>query len=309
MVINKSIDKKHTESSEQSSIDYSLTSLNPLMQLLPPIPIASQAPPPIFPVSQMSFRRIPKMPIFTAEELLEIGVSVLAICLALTLAIGGNTIQARIFQSPDEFTSHFILFLLTVAPAFVLHEMGHKFMALRLGHYARFKAWIGGLVFMFILGIFTGFIFAAPGAVYIMMTRRGSKRENGLISIAGPSVNITLGFIGLILLIVFGNISSLTTGADAGTNIFNLDFITLTLLFTVYINGFFAAFNMIPMFPLDGVKIFSWRKDIWLLMYIISLGLIFIIGGGEAITFILTLTAFAIFFNMILGYSMMRRRF
>ncbi len=245
-----------------------------------------------------------KKSVFDHEELLELTVSVLAICLALTLAVGGSNIHDRIFQPADRFTHNFFLFLFAVAPGFVLHELGHKFAALRLGHYARFRSWIGGLFFMFILALFTGFIFAAPGAVYIMM-RRHDRKENGIISVAGPTVNILLsllGFLGLILIGVFGGVEE--SVSHPGTGIFPS--IGEVLVLTVYINAFLAAFNMVPMYPLDGIKIMAWRRDVWVLMIFISLGLLYLIGGGEAISFIITLIIFSFLFNILMGGAVVR---
>ena len=55
------------------------------------------------------------------------------------------------------------------ATGFILHEMGHKYFAIRRGYIAHFRLWIWGLVLT--LSIVTlsggGLVFGAPGAVYI----------------------------------------------------------------------------------------------------------------------------------------------
>ncbi len=35
------------------------------------------------------------------------------------------------------------------------------------------------------------------------------------------------------------------------------------LLFLAFINGWFAAFNLIPLGPLDGAKVLRWSKPVW----------------------------------------------
>ena len=252
---------------------------------------------------------------FSQRELMEILISVLAISLALTLATGGTTIGERIFQSPETFTYHFFLFLLAVSPGFVLHEMGHKFTAIKFGCFAQFKAWTAGLVFMFILGIFTGFIFAAPGAVYIMAPYL-TKKERGLIASAGPFVNIIIAvgaLVGVTLLLAFAGTGILETGEfvinpfETGA-LFSMSFWIQVLLFTAFINAFLAAFNMVPMHPLDGGKVINWSFGVWGATVLVALGILFVIGGFEAVSFILMIMAFGFLLRALFGGAAHGRR-
>ena len=243
---------------------------------------------------------------FTQRELLEILISVLAISLALTLATGGATIQERIFQSPEIFTYHFLLFLFAVSPGFVLHEMGHKFTAIKFGCFAQFRAWVFGLVFMFLIGIFAGFIFAAPGAVYIMAPYL-TKKERGLIASAGAFVNLIIALIGLggaFLLLSLGTPGALEMELQAlfeTRALFSLGFWLQVLFFTAFINAFLAAFNMVPMHPLDGGKVINWSFGVWGSTILVSFGILAALGVFEAITFILMLMAFGFLFRSFFG--------
>src|SRR3989338_4890519 len=63
--------------------------------------------------------------------------------------------------------SKFFEALFAVGIAFIAHELiGHKLVAQRFGAEAEFKAWPMGLLLALVTSFF-GFIFAAPGAVYI----------------------------------------------------------------------------------------------------------------------------------------------
>ena len=53
-----------------------------------------------------------------------------------------------------------------VSTGFLLHEMAHKFMALRFGYWAEYRANPIGLALAIVMA-FGGFLFAAPGAVMI----------------------------------------------------------------------------------------------------------------------------------------------
>jgi Zn-dependent protease len=162
-----------------------------------------------------------------------------------------------------------LMFIVVIA-VFISHELAHKFIAQRYGCFAEYKIWRDGLL----LGVLTGFIsyflhggiiFAAPGAVYIIPyvkkrfafnVSRLTKKEYGLISLAGPLMNILIGIILLILSFVY----------------------PLDLLLTIsYYSLLLALFNLLPIFPLDGSKIIAWNMKIWLIALSIPLlGLIFL---------------------------------
>lgn len=153
---------------------------------------------------------------------------------------------------PD-FALIFGIAALTAGLGFLLHELAHKFAAQKYGLMAEFRAWNLGLI-MAIVFAFVGFIFAAPGAVYIRPKSGSfgssiSKRENGIISIVGPLTNVVLaGFFYLLAFSVGGNLGSIIVWMG------------------VRINLFLAAFNMIPFGMFDGQKVFAWNKILWALV-------------------------------------------
>src|SRR5947207_4556305 len=55
------------------------------------------------------------------------------------------------------------------ATGFIIHEMGHKFVAIRRGYVAHFRLWMWGLLLTLFVVVFSGggIVFGAPGAVYI----------------------------------------------------------------------------------------------------------------------------------------------
>ena len=142
------------------------------------------------------------------------------------------------------------LSFVAVCTAFLLHEMGHKIIAQRYGCRAEFRAWTMGLMLAVVSG-FMGFLFAAPGAVYI----RGNitKEENGKISAAGPIMNIIVASFLLPVLFLFPLYHE----------------ILLILYMTCYLNILIGGFNMIPFPPLDGSKIIKWNIGVWILMLMI----------------------------------------
>lgn len=137
----------------------------------------------------------------------------------------------------------FLISLLSVGPGFVLHELSHKFAARRYGFWAEFRMWPLGLVLALATSLI-GFIFAAPGATYISGVNI-TKEENGIISLAGPLTNVVIGIFFLPILLV------------------GQGFFAVLGFYGFYINVFLALFNMLPILPLDGAKVFSWSKARW----------------------------------------------
>lgn len=142
----------------------------------------------------------------------------------------------------------FLISLFSVGPGFVLHELSHKFVAEHYNFWAEFRMWPLGLLIALATSVF-GFIFAAPGATYISGMNI-SESENGIISVAGPLTNVAVATVFLPILL-------LGTGAWEV-----LGFIGL------YINLFLAAFNLLPIMPLDGAKVFRWSKARWAGLFI-----------------------------------------
>jgi len=201
-------------------------------------------------------------------EAIEILISVLAISFAFTLLFTGPT---SVFSNPKEFFVFMALSLVTVGSGFILHEMGHKIAAIYYGAYARFQMWIQGLVLMIITSLF-GFLFAAPGAVYIYAQNIG-KKENGIISLCGPIVNFMLMFVFFFLSIIFPRYLYFSFDLSFLSSLFQGGSFEVWR-FGAYINLVLGMFNMLPAYPLDGSKVFNWSKLIWMAF----LSLVFIIG-------------------------------
>src|SRR3989338_6924644 len=80
---------------------------------------------------------------------------------------------------------------LVTAPAIILHELGHKFVALGFGLEAQFQAawfFLGLALIMKLMNF--GFIFIVTAYVSIMGS--ATHLESGLIAFAGPAVNLIL---------------------------------------------------------------------------------------------------------------------
>ena len=182
--------------------------------------------------------------LFSQTEVRDILVAWSALALAFTILLyddwkgGGGILFAG-----ESFPTLFVVAFVAVGGGFVLHELMHKFSAERYGYWAEFRVWPMGIVLALVTSVI-GFIFAAPGATYIQGSNV-NERQNGIISVAGPATNIAIALIFLLVGIV-------GTGILAAIGAIGFQ-----------VNLFLAAFNMIPIMPLDGAKVFRWNKFLW----------------------------------------------
>ncbi|MCX8174928.1 MAG: site-2 protease family protein [Candidatus Micrarchaeota archaeon] len=190
------------------------------------------------------------------DEAFEMAVSILAIALVFTFYDRGLSVE------PSAFIFYMAAGVITLGSGFVMHELAHKYFAIRYGARARFKAWPAGLALALALvvvpqiiwGPAAAIFFIAPGAVYIYALRGISIRQNGIISLAGPAMNWAVAAVFLALAVIFSQSILLST----------------VLLFGFRVNLMLALFNLIPIPPLDGSKVVAWDWRVWLGAVLVS---------------------------------------
>jgi Zn-dependent protease len=185
--------------------------------------------------------------------------SILIAWIVLSFAISISYIEG-LFSGRGGVTDIAAAFIAT-ATAFILHEMGHKFVAIERGYVAHFQIWIWGIALTLLTAVaFQGaFIFGAPGAVYIAPAAAtggyygysnytssngrvsNPKKDELMISLAGPGVNLAFALFFLLVLFITPLGSFVWTVASYG----------------VGLNVGLGSFNMLPVPPIDGYKIFK----------------------------------------------------
>ncbi len=189
---------------------------------------------------------------FSTEEVRDIVISTVALGIIFSIGRGLSITNVAIIT-------------MIIALSFIPHELAHKYTAIRYKCFARYEMWKAGLLFALLLAIATNgsFVFAAPGAVVIYTTYQNrygihhvvlSKHQNGLISIAGTLTNISIA-------LLFG--------------LFAPQFFLTSSI--VFINLFLAIFNLLPIPPLDGSKVFRWNPLVWIGTMALAFGLMYVI--------------------------------
>lgn len=209
---------------------------------------------------------------FTMRE--KIGLTISFIILSIAFAISNVKIDVHAF------ISILPIIMVGVAVGFISRELGQKFVANKYGLKAEFRFWPIGLMIA-IASSFFGMVFAFIGEVKIY-TDDLSDEIAGRIACAGPMANI-------IWALVFLVIAVLTAPLKPYSKIFELIFLIAGTGYSV--NSFLAAFNMIPVYTLDGLKVFKWNVGVWLIIFAIAVTMMLlsiVIGVEKMVMMIIT---------------------
>lgn len=129
---------------------------------------------------------------------------------------------------------------LLIAPAVIVHELFHKFVAMGFGFPATFHVYWAGLGIAVALKLFGApFIILAPA--YVSYPALATHFQSMLIAFAGPFANLLM-WLGSDYWLKYRKMSRRTA---------------LALVITRQVNKFLFIFNMIPLPPLDGFSVLT----------------------------------------------------
>lgn len=185
------------------------------------------------------------------REWRDLGIAWFAITLAFTVVFLRDGISAGAFLLVFGVSS------VTVGVGFILHELAHKFTAIRYGYWAEFQKDNLMLLVAVAMAALAGIVFAAPGATVIYGTSL-SRQQNGRISAAGPVTNLLLAIPFVALALLGGNLPSVIG------------------IMGWKVNAMLASFNMLPVGPLDGKKILAWNPGAFVLLLVVAFGLLYL---------------------------------
>jgi Zn-dependent protease len=173
---------------------------------------------------------------------------------ARDLAVGVAAV-ALAYLHPYSLTGALVA-LLVALTAYLPHELAHKLAAQRYGYAARYVLSRWGLLLTLLSALpYVPLRFIVPG--YVLVSGYGvGRKESGIISAAGPAVNLAAAALSLLAALASPIAGEL-----------------------VYANAFIATFNLLPFGPLDGRKVIEWKPALWLLMFLLA-ALLLVAGLG-----------------------------
>lgn len=146
-----------------------------------------------------------------------------------------------------------ILFFVALIPSVILHEVSHGALALRFGDTTAKEAGrltlnpiphidpFGTILLPAILALTTGGIFGYAKPVPVRPGRMRRPRDHGLlVSLVGPAVNIALAALAAVVL------------RSLPLDRVEPSLVVRTVAIFGFVNVILAAFNLIPIPPLDG---------------------------------------------------------
>ncbi|MCL2688027.1 MAG: metalloprotease [Methanobrevibacter sp.] len=156
--------------------------------------------------------------------------------------------------------------MIAVGLGSIAHEVAIKMSAMRFNFWAEYKASLPGL-FIATITSFGGFVFSAPGSVYIY--GNANNKQNGLICLSGVVSNALLTIVFLVLAVLMRRYGMGISGLDTALiyDIFEIGFIT---------NGSMAFFNAFPFNSMDGAAVFKWNPIIWFIMIAFALAIVWV---------------------------------
>ena len=216
----------------------------------------------------------------SSGELFSLGNEILDILFGFALIVLVFGFYQFIFSTTNRWWG-FAIAAILVGTAFLPHELGHKFVAVRKGQFARYILWVRGLLFTLIT-LVLGIGLIVPGFVAIVpMSRQLNKKDIGLVSFAGPAINAVIGVVSLIFgFLTYSGYAAAFTGPLALTGLFAMPNI---FVLVAQFNGLIALFNCIPVWQLDGKKILNWNKTVYFILIAINLAVViptFILNPG-----------------------------
>jgi len=164
----------------------------------------------------------------------------------------------------DSFFDFLPAVFIIVTIAFLLRSIAQKRIASRWGAKAFFKLWpfgsVIGLIMMFVPPLKLALV--GSTVVYVQKFAKWKRRfekysnyteltikEVGIISATGPGMNIILAMFSWWAFFISGNI---------------------LFQYMTFINSWLALLSLIPMNPLDGARIFTWKPWFWVVMVAVA---------------------------------------
>ena len=151
-----------------------------------------------------------------------------------------------------------LIYILVAGLAVSLHDLAHRYIAWRFKAPTEYKFWFLGTGIMFLTALAFGVVFSSPSRLAINEADKMTVKQQAAVYGAGPVVSTVL-FIAFLALIPFGGMAATIGGLGASMNLLT------------------ATYAMMPFEPMDGRKVYNWKKWAWAAMFLPMLTMYFVL--------------------------------
>ncbi len=150
-----------------------------------------------------------------------------------------------------------LIYIVVAGLAVSIHDLVHRYMAWRHNVPTEYKFWFLGTAIMFITALAFGVVYSSPSRLAIEEADKMTVKQQAMVYGSGPVVSIIL--FGLFAaLIPLGGTASTLGKLGASMNLLT------------------AAYAMMPFVPMDGHKVYKWKKWAWAVLFVPTLVMYFV---------------------------------
>ena len=182
---------------------------------------------------------VPLLAGFSSGELAVMMVSVVLLAIAYLVAKDIDLLRMDMLA----------IYLFAAGMAIVLHDITHRFVAWKYNVVSEYKFWGIGTIGMFATSFLFGLVYALPARTIINGADKLTKQQQSMVYLSGPLVSMLLAL--LFLLLLFTGDAFRTIG-----------------LIGCSMNILSAAYSLMPFDPMDGNKVYKYKKHLWGLVFL-----------------------------------------
>ncbi len=149
-----------------------------------------------------------------------------------------------------------MLYIIVAGLAIIMHDLMHRYMAWRHNVITEYKFWFLGTIVMFVTAVLFGVVYSSPSRLAINDSKNMTAKQEAIVYGSGPAMSLIVFAVFLALIPLGGYIATIgTLGAS--------------------MNLLTATYALMPFQPMDGWKIYRWKRWLGVVIFLAVLVLYF----------------------------------
>ena len=154
--------------------------------------------------------------------------------------------------------SDWLIYIVVAGLAVSLHDLTHRYVAWRYSVPTEYKFWFLGTAIMFITALAFGAVFSTPSRLAIEEEDKMTVRQKAMVYGSGPIMSVIM-FVVFLAMLPLGGTAATIGGVGASMNLLT------------------ATYAMMPFDPMDGRKVYKWKKLAWAAMFVPMIVMYFVL--------------------------------